>query len=163
MSHRSGLRPARSSAASAAIAILARISHSAAEPQPKGALPRAFSGQRACLLKSVTLTHLESYAWRNSSRPANILTVSSTVAHSSFQMERENSHKQVVKSGTCTKSRDGGTGRRSGLKIRRYLVPWGFDSPSRHQPKSAQNERLAGLAHRMRRILRQTQRTSRPI
>ncbi len=30
-------------------------------------------------------------------------------------------------------SRDGGTGRRSGLKIRRYLVPWGFDSPSRHQ------------------------------
>ena len=29
--------------------------------------------------------------------------------------------------------RDGGTGRRSGLKIRRYLVPWGFDSPSRHQ------------------------------
>ena len=31
-------------------------------------------------------------------------------------------------------SRDGGTGRRSGLKIRRYLVPWGFDSPSRHQP-----------------------------
>jgi hypothetical protein len=31
-------------------------------------------------------------------------------------------------------SRDGGTGRRSGLKIRRYLVPWGFNSPSRHQP-----------------------------
>src|SRR5437660_12920034 len=30
--------------------------------------------------------------------------------------------------------REGGTGRRSGLKIRRYLVPWGFDSPSRHQP-----------------------------
>jgi hypothetical protein len=29
-------------------------------------------------------------------------------------------------------SRDGGTGRRSGLKIRRYLVPWGFNSPSRH-------------------------------
>ncbi len=25
------------------------------------------------------------------------------------------------------------TGRRSGLKIRLYLVPWGFDSPSRHQ------------------------------
>ena len=30
-------------------------------------------------------------------------------------------------------SRDGGTGRRSGLKIRRPLRPWGFDPPSRHQ------------------------------
>ena len=29
-------------------------------------------------------------------------------------------------------SRDGGTGRRSGLKIRRPLRPWGFDPPSRH-------------------------------
>ena len=29
--------------------------------------------------------------------------------------------------------RDGGTGRRSGLKIRRCLAPWGFNSPSRHQ------------------------------
>ena len=25
-----------------------------------------------------------------------------------------------------------------GLKIRRYLVPWGFDSPSRHQLNSTQ-------------------------
>lgn len=32
-------------------------------------------------------------------------------------------------------SRDGGTGRRSGLKIRRPLRSWGFDPPSRHQPK----------------------------
>jgi hypothetical protein len=32
------------------------------------------------------------------------------------------------------RGRDGGTGRRSGLKIRRYLVPWGFNSPSRHHP-----------------------------
>ena len=30
-------------------------------------------------------------------------------------------------------SRDGGTGRRSGLKIRRCLALWGFNSPSRHQ------------------------------
>src|SRR6185437_5516967 len=29
--------------------------------------------------------------------------------------------------------RDGGTGRRSGLKIRRLLRSWGFDPPSRHQ------------------------------
>src|SRR6185437_12687910 len=29
--------------------------------------------------------------------------------------------------------RDGGTGRRSGLKIRRPLRSWGFDPPSRHQ------------------------------
>ena len=29
--------------------------------------------------------------------------------------------------------RDGGTGRRSGLKIRRPSRPWGFDPPSRHQ------------------------------
>ena len=36
------------------------------------------------------------------------------------------------------------------LKIRRYLVPWGFDSPSRHQPKKPKNMRLAGLALRMR-------------
>src|SRR5215472_8105094 len=28
--------------------------------------------------------------------------------------------------------RDGGTGRRSGLKIRRPLRSWGFDPPSRH-------------------------------
>jgi Protein kinase domain len=43
-------------------------------------LPRAFSGQRSARLpfKERTLTHLESYAWRNSSPPANILTVSST-------------------------------------------------------------------------------------
>ena len=37
---------------------------------------------------------------------------------------------------TCERlplSRDGGTGRRSGLKIRRCLAPWGFNSPSRHQ------------------------------
>ena len=31
-----------------------------------------------------------------------------------------------------TPSRDGGTGRRSGLKIRRPLRSWGFDPPSRH-------------------------------
>src|SRR6202012_3649597 len=34
--------------------------------------------------------------------------------------------------------RDGGTGRRSGLKIRRPLRSWGFDPPSRHQ----QNKKL---------------------
>ena len=32
-----------------------------------------------------------------------------------------------------TPGRDGGTGRRSGLKIRRPLRSWGFDPPSRHQ------------------------------
>ena len=32
--------------------------------------------------------------------------------------------------------RDGGTGRRSGLKIRRPLRSWGFDPPSRHHNKS---------------------------
>jgi hypothetical protein len=37
-------------------------------------------------------------------------------------------------SGKIAASRDGGTGRRSGLKIRRASRPWGFDSPSRHQP-----------------------------
>src|ERR1700674_472388 len=35
--------------------------------------------------------------------------------------------------------RDGGTGRRSGLKIRRYLVPWGFNSPSRHHVNSSRS------------------------
>ena len=35
----------------------------------------------------------------------------------------------------CQPRRDGGTGRRSGLKIRRCLAPWGFNSPSRHQPQ----------------------------
>ena len=35
--------------------------------------------------------------------------------------------------GSPTPSRDGGTGRRSGLKIRRPLRSWGFDPPSRHQ------------------------------
>ncbi len=28
------------------------------------------------------------------------------------------------------------SGAAEGLKIRRYLVPWGFDSPSRHQPQN---------------------------
>src|SRR5215472_2895341 len=43
------------------------------------------------------------------------------------------SRETALESSTSTKCRDGGTGRRSGLKIRRYSVPWGFDSPSRHQ------------------------------
>ena len=36
--------------------------------------------------------------------------------------------------GLCSRfaCRDGGTGRRSGLKIRRSLRSWGFDPPSRH-------------------------------
>ena len=38
-----------------------------------------------------------------------------------------------VLSDSTHRSRDGGTGRRSGLKIRRPLRPWGFDPPSRHQ------------------------------
>src|SRR5271155_4916233 len=70
-------------------------------------------------------------------------TLSYTVAHSSFWMKNGKEHKQVVKSGTSTKSRDGGTGRRSGLKIRRYLVSWGFDSPSRHQRKRCRFMRLS--------------------
>jgi hypothetical protein len=59
---------------------MSAVNHSAAEPQPKVALPRAFSGQRSARLpfKERSLTRLESYAWRNSSPPANILTVSST-------------------------------------------------------------------------------------
>src|ERR1035437_1606108 len=32
--------------------------------------------------------------------------------------------------------RDGGTGRRSGLKIRRPLRSWGFDPPSRHHKQT---------------------------
>ena len=40
------------------------------------------------------------------------------------------------------RGRDGGTGRRSGLKIRRYLVPWGFDSPSRHQSNPLRGHQL---------------------
>lgn len=39
-------------------------------------------------------------------------------------------------------SRDGGIGRRSGLKIRRPLRSWGFDPPSRHQNISS---RIYGL------------------
>src|SRR5215470_15944201 len=41
-------------------------------------------------------------------------------------------HRRLCDTDYAHPSRDGGTGRRSGLKIRRYLVPWGFDSPSRH-------------------------------
>ena len=35
--------------------------------------------------------------------------------------------------GSSLPCRDGGTGRRSGLKIRRDNLSWGFDPPSRHQ------------------------------
>src|SRR5580658_8685455 len=35
--------------------------------------------------------------------------------------------------GSPTRGRDGGTGRRSRLKICRPLWSWGFDPPSRHQ------------------------------
>ncbi len=35
-----------------------------------------------------------------------------------------------------TLCRDGGTGRRSGLKIRRPLRSWGFDPPSRHHKQT---------------------------
>jgi hypothetical protein len=42
--------------------------------------------------------------------------------------------------------RDGGTGRRSGLKIRRYLVPWGFDSPSRHHANPLRENQLGRTA-----------------
>src|SRR6185437_15685209 len=43
------------------------------------------------------------------------------------------SSSRAPSSGARKASRDGGTGRRSGLKIRRPLRPWGFDPPSRHQ------------------------------
>src|SRR5579864_9776702 len=71
------------------------------------------------------------------------------VSHLSFWDSNE-VEREAVKSSTSTKCRDGGTGRRSGLKIRRYLVPWGFDSPSRHQAQSPQNTRLVGASSRMR-------------
>ena len=56
------------------------------------------------------------------SRSAKTDTLYYTVAHLSFWMKREQSHKLVVKSCTCKQSRDGGTGRRSGLKSRCCLV-----------------------------------------
>jgi hypothetical protein len=59
-------------------------------------------------------------------------TLCYTVSHLLFGRKKNRNREQAAKSGTSTKRRDGGTGRRSGLKIRRYLVPWGFDSPSRH-------------------------------
>jgi hypothetical protein len=39
---------------------------------------------------------------------------------------------QLIYFSRDSQSRDGGTGRRSGLKIRRCLALWGFNSPSRH-------------------------------
>src|SRR5579864_7970026 len=59
------------------------------------------------------------------------------VSHLSFWDSNE-VEREAVESSTSTKCRDGGTGRRSGLKIRRTTNPWGFNSPSRHQP----NERM---------------------
>ena len=44
--------------------------------------------------------------------------------------------------------RDGGTGRRSGLKIRRPLRSWGFDPPSRHQ----QNKEFIGKMATRKRV-----------
>jgi hypothetical protein len=51
-------------------------------------------------------------------------TLSYTFAHSVILDKREQSHKRVVKSGTCKYSRDGGTGRRSGLKNLRSDFPF---------------------------------------
>ncbi len=45
-------------------------------------------------------------------------------------------------------SRDGGTGRRSGLKIRRPLRSWGFDPPSRHQQNKELKIELASPERR---------------
>src|ERR1700745_2738831 len=44
-------------------------------------------------------------------------------------MKRRHSHRQVAKSSTSTKRRDGGTGRRSGLKIRRASALGGSTPP----------------------------------
>jgi hypothetical protein len=86
-------------------------------------------------------------------------TLSYTVAHSSFEMRREQSHKHVVKSCTCKYGRDGGTGRRSGLKIRRPSGLGGSTPPPGTTPK---NHRIRGylgsLLHAMH-LVQQTQRT----
>ena len=39
---------------------------------------------------------------------------------------------------------------KSGLKIRRYLVPWGFNSPSRHHPQSPRGTRISAHFARWR-------------
>src|SRR5271155_5735204 len=90
-------------------------------------------------------------------------TLSYTVAHSSFWMKNGKEHKQVVKSGTSTKSRDGGTGRRSGLKIRRPSGLGGSTPPPGTKPKSPQNERLAVAGFPHQTSLKQTQRISRHL
>ena len=72
-------------------------------------------------------------------------TLSYTVAHSSFWMKSENGHKQVVKSGTCKQSRDGGTGRRSGLKIRRPSGLGGSTPPPGTIHKSMTNKWFKGF------------------
>ena len=77
--------------------------------------------------------------WANPRKAPHFVT---RVSHLLFGRRKNRNREQAVKSITPTKCRDGGTGRRSGLKIRRYLVPWGFDSPSRHQHKSMKSNGL---------------------
>jgi hypothetical protein len=72
------------------------------------------------------------YLWKS----MNTSTFTYTVSQSLSRVKKTSNVKPVVDSSTSTKRRDGGTGRRSGLKIRRCLAPWGFNSPSRHQPQS---------------------------
>ena len=75
-------------------------------------------------------------------KSTNTSTFTCTVSQSLSWTKKTQNVKYAVKSGTSTKCRDGGTGRRSGLKIRRYFVPWGFDSPSRHQSNPLRGHQL---------------------
>jgi hypothetical protein len=60
-------------------------------------------------------------------------------------------------------SRDGGTGRRSGLKIRRCLAPWGFNSPSRHQYSEDKDVTVVTYAVLLQKPMGETLREARTI
>ena len=52
----------------------------------------------------------------------------------------------ILSTDTPPQRRDGGTGRRSGLKIRRDNLSWGFDPPSRHQQNKGLSSKKATIS-----------------
>jgi hypothetical protein len=76
-----------------------------------------------CPLRTLAEGHLSPRAANDDDlcKTPNTFTLHCTVSHSSFWKTKEHSKKQAVKSSTSILSRDGGTGRRSGLKSGCYL------------------------------------------
>ena len=78
--------------------------------------------------------------------PPKSATLCYTVSHLLFGRRKNGNREQAVKSSTSTKRRDGGTGRRSGLKIRRPSGLGGSTPPPGTMYKFNRSKGLSPLA-----------------